>query len=306
MVDILQILILGLLLGGVYALFASGLTLVFGVMRIVNLAHPAFIFVGAFLAYILNQGVLIKLDGFELQIPALGLDPIASIAVTMPVMFLLGVVVYRLVLARGAESHRYTEMTVLFTFAMALMIEGVLSFLFTGTFRLVNPPYRVQAIFIGDLFIPRAQLYAGITSFVLIGGLWGILRYTRIGYAIRATMQNRDAAKTVGVNVQQVSMISFGMGMALAGASGSLMSFLFSFFPAGHWEWVALLLSLIVLGGMGSLMGAIVGSLTLAVIAAFVSNQFGPTWSPLTFYLSLFIILMIRPQGLFGKKIEAR
>lgn len=292
MVDILQILILGLVLGGVYALFASGLTLVFGVMRIVNLAHPAFIFIAAFISYGLNQ--------------QFKLDPIVSIAINMPVMFIFGVIIYRLVLARGAESHRYTEMTVLFTFAMALMTEGILSFLFTGTFRLVNPNYLPRAIIIGDLFIPTNQLYASITSFVLIGALWLILHYTQIGYAIRATMQNRDAAKTVGVNVVQVSTIAFGMGMALAGASGSLMSFLFSFFPAGHWEWVALLLSLIVLGGMGSLAGAIVGSLLLAVAAAFVSNQFGPTWSPLTFYLSLFIILMIRPQGLFGKKIEAR
>lgn len=292
MVDILQILILGLLLGGVYALFASGLTLVFGVMRIVNLAHPAFIFIAAFISFGLNE--------------QFGIDPIVSIAINMPVMFIFGVILYRLVLARSADSHRYTEMTVLFTFALALMTEGILSFLFTGTFRLVNPPYATQAIIIGDLFIPTKQLYASITSFVLIGALWGILQYTSIGYAIRATMQNREAAKTVGVNVERVSTIAFAMGMALAGASGALMSFLFSFFPAGHWEWVALLLSLIVLGGMGNLMGAIVGSLLLAVVAAFVSFQFGATWSPLTFYLSLFVILMIRPEGLFGKKIEAR
>ena len=292
LIDILQILVLGLLLGGVYSLFASGLTLVFGVMHIVNLAHPAIIFIAAFVSFGLNQ--------------EFGIDPIVSILINMPVMFVFGVVIYRLILMRGADSHRYTEMTVLFTFALALMIEGILTFFFTGTFRLVNPPYSVDAIIVGDLFIPTKQLYASITSFVLIGALWAFLRYSRIGYAIRATMQNRDAAKTVGVDVQQVSTIAFALGTALAGASGALMSFMFSFFPAGHWEWVALLLSLIVLGGMGNLLGAIVGSLLLAVIAAFVSDQFGSTWSPLTFYLSLFVILLIRPQGLFGRKIEAR
>ncbi|MAS34022.1 MAG: amino acid ABC transporter permease [Anaerolineaceae bacterium] len=291
MTDFLQTLILGLMLGGVYALFAGGLTLVFGVMRIVNIAHPAFIFLAAFIAYTLNKN--------------LGLDPLVAVLFNMPIMFVFGMGIYRLLLAKGADSPRYTQMTVLITFGLALMIEGILSFLFTGTIRSVNPPYAVQAIFIGDIFIPRAQLYAGITSLILIGLLALVLRYTRIGYAIRATMQNRAAARTVGVNVERVSTIAFGIGAALAGASGALMSFLFSFFPSGHWEWVALLLSLVVLGGMGQLMGAVVGALSLAVAAAFVSDTLGPTWSPLTFYLSLFVILLIRPQGLFGKKMEA-
>lgn len=292
MVDILQTATLGLLLGGVYALFASGLTLVFGVMRIVNIAHPAFIFLSAFIAYHLNKQFKI--------------DPIASVAITMPLMFIVGVIVYRLVLSRGAESNRYTEMTVLMTFALALMIEGGLAYLFTGTVRTVRPSYATKSVFVGDIFVPRGQLYAMITSFALIGALWIFLHFTRLGYAIRATMQNRAAAKTVGVNVQQASTIAFGIGIALAGASGSLMSYLFSFFPSGHWDWVALLLSLIVLGGMGSLLGAIVGAILLAVAAAFVSSELGPTWSPLTFYLSLFLILLIRPQGLFGKKMEGQ
>ncbi len=291
MIDILQVAVLGLMLGGVYALFASGLTLVFGVMRIVNLAHSAFIFLAAFISYLLNQ--------------QFGLDPIVSIIFNMPIMFMFGVVVYRLLLARDADSPRYTQITVLLTFSLALMIEGLLLYAFTGTIRTVNPPYATSAIFVGDLFIPTAQLYAGITSLVLIVLLIALLKFTRIGYAIRATMQNRAAARTVGVNVLRVSTIAFGLGTALAGASGALMSFLFSFFPSGHWEWIALLLSLVVLGGMGQLAGAIVGAIVLAIAAAFVSDSFGSTWSPLTFFLSLFIILLIRPQGLFGKRMEA-
>jgi branched-chain amino acid transport system permease protein len=118
-------------------------------------------------------------------------------------------------------------------------------------------------------------------------------------------MQNISAAQVVGVNVERISMISFGIGIALAGASGSVMSFLFSFFPGKHWEWIAILLALIVLGGMGSLVGALVGALLLAVASAFVSFHFGPTWSPITFFLALFLILLFRPQGLLGKKLEA-
>jgi len=325
--SIIQTLILGLLLGGVYALFASGLTLVFGVMRIVNIAHPVFIFLAAFITYTLHTGAVLHILGWTLEIQGTGLDPILSITITMPVMFIIGILIYRFVLSRDAESPKYTEMTVLITFALALMVEGLLGDIFTGTNRTVRTSYINKAYFPQDIFlalgmqdaatavkasefgrilIPATRLYASLTGFALIGGLWALLRFTRLGYAIRATMQNREAAKTVGVNVERVSMIAFGIGMALAGASGSLYSFLFSFFPNGHWEWVALLLSLIVLGGMGEIFGAVVGAIILAVAAGFVQNELGPTWQPLTFYLSLFIILLVRPQGLFGKKIEAR
>jgi branched-chain amino acid transport system permease protein len=139
---------------------------------------------------------------------------------------------------------------------------------------------------------------------IILGGLWAFLKFSRTGYAIRATMHNRTAAEVVGVNVDHISQLVFGIGMALAGASGSVMSFLFSFYPSKHWEFVAILLSLVVLGGMGSLLGALIGALTLSVVAAFVSANFGPTWSPATFYLALFLILMLRPQGLLGKKPE--
>ena len=153
-------------------------------------------------------------------------------------------------------------------------------------------------------YLPLGQLYATLLSLGLLTLLWAFLRFTRTGYAIRATMQNRMAAQIVGVDVERVSMLAFGIGMALAGASGSLMSFLFTFFPAKHWQWVAILLSLIVLGGMGSLLGALVGAFLLAITAAYVSYVLGPTWSPVTFFLALFLILMLRPQGLLGKKME--
>lgn len=290
MSQLVQILILGLVLGGVYALMASGLTLTFGVMRIVNLAHAAFIILPAYLSY----------WAWKLY----QVDPLLSIVITMPAMLLLGITIYRLLFPRIADSPRYVEMTVLLTFALALIIEGVMGFLFTGIYRSSNPGYAAKSLLFGPYFVPWGQLYASLLSLGLLGLLWAFMQFTRTGYAIRATMQNRTAAQIVGVDVGRVSMLSFGIGMALAGASGSLMSFLFSFFPAKHWEWISILLSLIVLGGMGSLMGALVGAFLLAVAAAYASHLLGPTWSPVTFYLALFLILLIRPQGLLGKKME--
>ena len=290
MTHLVQVVILGLLLGGVYALMASGLTLMFGVMRIVNLAHGVFIIAACYVAFYLFQG--------------LGWDPFVSLLVTIPLFFLIGVVVYASLFPRIEGSARFTEMTVLLTFAVALIVEGALAYFFTGTFRTTDPPYKTDAILIGDFFIPTAQFYASITSIVLLLGLWAFLYFTRTGYAVRATMQNRTAAQIVGVNVRRVSTIAFGIGMARAGASGSLISFLFPFFPARHWQWIAILLALIVLGGLGSLKGAVIGALVLAVLAGIISDQFGPTWSPMTFFGALFLILLIRPQGLFGH--EAR
>jgi branched-chain amino acid transport system permease protein len=283
-----QILVLGLLLGGVYAMMASGLTLLFGVMRVVNLAHAAFILVASYMTYLLFESV--------------AMDPMISLLITMPLMFGLGVGLYLLLFPRLENSPRYVEMTVLLTFGLALIVEGMLTFIFTGIFRSVRPEYASTSVFIGDLFIPTSQLYASLISFALLILLWVVLRFTKTGTAIRATMQNRAAAQIVGVNVRRVSAVAFGMGMALAGAAGSLLSFMFPFFPARHWQWVALLLSLIVLGGMGSIKGAVIGALLLAVASAFVTDMVGPTWSPITFYLTLFLILMLRPEGLFGAK----
>ncbi|MGQ7793877.1 branched-chain amino acid ABC transporter permease [Faunimonas sp. B44] len=290
MADLLQVLILGLALGGVYALMASGLTLIFGVMRIVNLAHPIMIVVGAYVSYWL----------FRLY----GVDPLVSMPLAAIFLFLIGLLLYKLVFAREAANAKYSEMTVLMTFALAMIVDGLLGALFSNTQRVTTPPYGTQAIFIGDIFIPTAQLYAGIASFVIIGALIAFLRYTRFGYAIRATTQNRAAAQLMGVNVEFVSLVTFGIGLALAGAAGSLVSFIFSFFPAKHWEWIAVLMSLVVLGGMGKLMGTIVAALGLSVIAAFVGTYWGSTWSTMTFFLALFVMLLVRPQGLLGDKIE--
>jgi branched-chain amino acid transport system permease protein len=291
MITMLQIFILGLVLGGVYALMAAGLTLIFGVMKIINLAHAAFIILAAYLSYWAFQ--------------VFHVDPIVSLVVTMPAMFLLGIVTYRLLFPRIADSPRYVEMTVLLSFGLALVTEGTMGYLFTGIYRSSTPSYATDAVLFGPFYIPKGQLYGTLVSLVLLVLLWAFLQFTRTGYAIRATMQNRTAAQIVGVNVNRVSTLAFGIGMALAGASGSLMSFLFTFFPGKHWQWIAILMSLIVLGGLGSLLGALVGAVALAVAAAYISNFLGPTWSPITFFLALFLILLVRPEGLFGRKLEA-
>ena len=290
MADVVQILVLGLALGGVFALMGSGLSLVFGVMRIVNLAHPALIIGGAYVAY----------WGFKLW----GVDPLATLPVAALILAATGIVLYKLVFEREARSAKYSEMTVLLTFATAMVIEGALGTAFTNTQRVTSPDYATDAIFIGDVFIPTGQLYAGVVSLAIIGALALFLKYSSFGYAIRATTQNREAAELMGVNVNFVGMVSFAIGIALAGAAGALVSFVFSFFPGKHWEWIAVLMSLVVLGGMGSILGTVVAAFALSVVAAFVGAWVGSTWSTMTFFMALFVILLVRPQGIFGEKPE--
>lgn len=291
MTELVQVVIFGLLLGGVYALFSSGLTLAFGVMRIVNLAHAAFIVAAAYAAFF----------AFE----KLGIDPLLTILFIMPLCFILGVGLYLALFTRIEGTARFVEMTVLLTFGVAIMIEGLLGWQFTGIFRQAKPPYLTDAIIIGDFLIPTGQFFAAILSFILLFLLYLYLRFTRTGYGIRATMQNRAAAQLVGVNVRRVSAISFGISAALAGASGSLMSFLFPFFPFRHWQWIAILLALVVLGGMGSLKGAVIGALLLGVASSLVNTYVGIAWGPMAFYAALFGILLVRPRGLFGKEVAA-
>ncbi len=290
MMQAIQVLILGLALGGVYALMSSGMTLIFGVMRIVNLAHSAFIIMAAYIAFWL----------FNIW----HVDPILSIVITMPVMFVVGTLYYRILFASRADNPRFTDITVLITFASGLVVEGLLAFLFTGIYRSTTPEYAKRSLNFGQFFVPESQLFATVISIALIVGLWLFLRYTRVGNAIRATMQNRNAAQVVGVNVTWVSTLAFGIGLAMAGASGSLLSFIFTFFPAKHVAWIGMIMCLVVLGGMGSLMGALVSSFLLAAASAYVNFYIGAAWSPITFYLALFLILLFRPQGLFGKKVE--
>ena len=155
MMDLLQIMILGLCLGFVYALMATGLTLVFGVMRIVNLAHPILIICGAFVAYWLFKMYRI--------------DPLLSIPISAAVVSILGIFIYKLAFERDAGEQKYSEMTVLLTFGVAMILDGMLSFAFKNTQRVTSPSYATDALFVGDIFLPKAQLYSGVFSaFILI------------------------------------------------------------------------------------------------------------------------------------------
>lgn len=288
---LLQGLVLGILTGGVYALLASGLTLYFGVMRVVQIAHPAFLFLAAYLTYFLFT--------------FLRVDPLLSILVTVPLFFVLGVVIQRLLLSR-LRPDSFTMMSVLLTFAFALLIEGMLGVVATGSFRSVNVDYATRSFELGTVRLPYDRLIGFAVAAATLALLFAVLRYSRYGQALRATIQHREAARLVGVDTDRIAAVGFGLGLATAAVGGAVLALITTFFPAAHWGWIARLMAIIVVGGLGSVSGAALAAVLLGIIESLVLVTLDATWAALVFYAFLFLTLVFRPQGFFGGRLAER
>jgi branched-chain amino acid transport system permease protein len=283
-----ETLILGLLAGGVYALLASGLTLIFGVMGIINVAQGAMLVLAALLTFELWQ--------------RFGLDPIAAALVTTPVMFAVGWAIYRLFVARIRTAP--VSMTVLLMFALAITIEGGMGLVWKNVFRSVTPSYFSQSLHLGAFFFPKAQVFGCIAAAVVLAALWLLLTRTWAGRAIRAASQNPQGSALVGVDIRGVAALTFAVGVATTGAGGSILSVLYTLFPASHYLWISRLLGIVVLGGMGSLPGAVAGALILGVAEAFTATYVSTRWATVVFYVVILVILLVRPQGLMGSRLR--
>jgi branched-chain amino acid transport system permease protein len=282
----IQTIVLGLLTGGVYALAASGLTLVFGVMNVINVAHGALLILSAYLTWVVWRET--------------GLDPLVIAVLTTPVMFAFGWVIYWVAVRRVRAAG--ASMTVLLTFAIALMIEGALGRIWKGVFRAVTPSYFNEAIKLGDIRLPTAKVYACAVAVALLVMLWLLLAKTWLGRAIRASSENVAAARLMGIDVAAVAALAFAIGVATTGAGGSLISVLYAFMPATHYQWISRLLGIIVLGGMGSLAGAFVGALSMGVAESLTTAYIAPRWQTIVPYVVIVVVLLIRPQGIFGAR----
>jgi branched-chain amino acid transport system permease protein len=280
-----QALILGVLIGGIYALMASGLTLVFGIMRVVNVAQGAMVILGAYLSYSLFR--------------ALHIDPFASILVIAPAMFVLGVGIHR-VFIRSLRGEGSEEMSLLVTWATALAVEGVLSVSYTTTYRSTITSYAQRSWVVFGYRIAEVRVFGFLISVAILAALSLLLARTRFGRSVRATVQNPTSAMLLGVNPDRVSAFGFGIGVATAAAAGAVFGMIYPFNPGSHYDLISRLLSIVVLGGLGSIGGAVVAAMILGVAESVVSVTISPVWAPLVFFFVLIAILLLRPQGLFG------
>jgi branched-chain amino acid transport system permease protein len=275
-----------ILAGGFYALMGAGLTLVFGVMEVINFAQGILVVLGAYLSYSLVTHV--------------HLDPFVSLVVTMPMMFLIGFTIYYVFLKR-IKRDRVT-MSLLVMFAVGTIIEGILDLVYSSNLVQINASYVDSSFSIGRLNFPLIYVYAFIMSVILMSGLFLLLNRTKFGRSLRASMQNPTAAKLVGIDFDRVSAFTLGIGVSLAAAGGMVFGLTSSFDAASSYDLISRLLVIVILGGFGSVGGAWVSAIFMLVIEDVVSVVWSPVWGQTVFYLVLVVVLLVRPQGLFGRR----
>jgi len=284
-----QQILLGLLLGGLYGLAAAGLSLVFGVLKVLNVAHGELIMLGGYGAFWL----------FAL----LGWDPFASLLVVIPGSLLLGALLYLVLfgfVVRADEETRIKN-SLLVGFGLALSLHALAVRLWTADDRSITTAYSGAVIMVGNLSIPVIRLLSLAAAFALIGGLHLLLARWRWGKAIRATAEDWQAALLTGIDVRRAYLLAFAIGTALAGAAGTLVSVGYSVSPSIGLEWTLKALIVVVLAGLGSMFGTFVAGLFVGVAEALSAAAFGGPYREVVGLVIFFVVLVLRPQGLFGR-----
>lgn len=281
-----QVLINALVLGCLYACIAIGFSLVWGVLNVINLIHGSFIVLGAYLAWGLYQ--------------SLHVSPWYALIIAAPAFFVLGYAVQRLILNRVITAPVLVTLTL--TFGLDLILNNTMIYYFKADYRklTLTPPMGSVSLF--DVVVPVDRLIATVSALALTGVLYLILRRLRVGRAIVAVRLDRDAAKLMGVDVNSIYAIAFGLGAALAGCAGVLMALIFPISPLTSTAYLGKAFVVCVLGGLGSVSGALAGGILLALIEGIGSTLIGPAHATTLSFALLIIFLIVRPQGLLGRK----
>ena len=292
----LQLLIAGILLGGIYALSSIGLTLIFGVMKIVNFAHGEFLMIAMYVTFWL----------FHL----FHLDPYLAIFVVVPVLFVIGMVVYQFLIRPTIGAPILTQIFV--TVGLSIVIENLVLLFWSADFRSVSVEYLRSPIVLGpfpglgleELIVNPARLIAFVLGLSLSIIFYLFLKYSYTGKVIRATSQDRSTALLMGINIDKVYRLTFSIGILLVGIAGSLMMPIYTVHPFIGFEFVLVMFVVVVLGGMGSIVGAMVAGIVIGIVEVFSSFLIGPDSKQAIYFLVFIAILVIRPAGIFGMKGE--
>ena len=284
--EIYQAIADGILVGGVYALMAVGLTLIFGVLDIINIAQGVMVILGAYLSYELAA--------------RLHIDLFLGLLVTVPAMFVIGVVI-QWAFIRPLRGRERTSMTLLVSYAVALIIEGILYEIFGANSRQLNASYVTSSVHVFGFYLSYIYLYGFVLALALVAALYTLLYRTKFGRSVRATMQDATAARLVGINISRVAAITYGIGVAVTAAGGMVFGATNAFNPNSGYDLISRLLAIIVLGGLGSIGGALAASIFMITLESVV-DIWQPTWAIVVFYAALVLVLIIRPSGFFGRK----
>lgn len=277
----------GIMLGGLYALAALGLTLVFGVMRLVNLAHGELLVGGAFVTYVVST--------------ELGLDPIVSLALTLPVVALITYPTQRLLLtpllAHGAEPP------LVGTFGLSIVAQTAFTLHFSADAKSLDASYAIEGMNLLGTRVRVAYVITFVIAILLVAGLYLGLTYLKSGKALRAAALDPEAASSIGIDVKHVYASTFALAAMLAAVGGVMIGLIEGFTPTSGLQWLLRAFTVIVLGGMGSIWGTLLGGIALGVAEAYAAVVFGPEYRDLVIFLLLVAVLVVRPQGLLGKRL---
>jgi branched-chain amino acid transport system permease protein len=281
----IQSLISGILIGGVYALIGIGLTIIFGVMRVINFAHGDLMMLGMYATfYLFSLGKI---------------DPFLSIVIVIPLMFLFGVVLQKLFINRILGSLPQNQ--ILLTIGLGLVMSNAVMLAFTSDYKILSTTYSSSSVTVLGISISTPLLVSfGITAVITAALYWFLLK-TDTGQAIRATAQDREAARLMGINVKRMSIIALGLGSALAGTAGSLISPTYYIFPQVGTAFTLKAFVIVVLGGMGSIVGATLGGVLIGVAESVGGVYLGSGWKEVIVMVLFLLVLLFKPSGLFGK-----
>lgn len=282
----LQIIANGLVLGGLYACIAAGFSLVWGVLNVISILHGTFIVLGSYVAY--------------LAFTLFGIHPFVSVVIAGGVLYVVGYAVQATMINRVIAAPVLITLTL--TFGLDLILNNAMLVAFTADYRKINLPNPLGSIEIGPIFLPGDRVAAMALALLLTILLYRLLRDSRIGRAIVAVRMDREAAALMGVDVHRVNAITFGIGALMAGAAGALLSIVYPISPLNSSLFLGKAFVVCVLGGLGSVSGAMVGGLVLGIVESFGAFWFGPEHAVTLSFSLLLVLLFVRPSGLLGRR----
>jgi len=277
----------GLTTGALYALVALGLTLIYGVLHIINFAHGALLMIGLYAVYFLNV--------------QFGVDPYVALLIVPPLMFALGYALQRGIITRA--GHGRDENILLVTLGLSIVIENLSLFVFKSDTRVIDTPYSFEVVEILGAYLPLPKVVAFAGAFVTAGILWALMAKTDLGKAIRALAKERKGAKLVGINTEHVYAMSFGLGIACLGVAACLLLPSYYVSPQVGHGFVLIAFTIVVLGGMGSFVGALIGGLIIGVVEALGGLFLGESLGQIGIFAIFILVLIFRPTGLLGHKV---
>jgi branched-chain amino acid transport system permease protein len=278
-------LVMGILLGGLYALIALGLSMVFGVMRLINLAHGDLVVLGSYLSYAL--------------LTYLGLDPILSLIITIPILFGLGFFIQQVLMRRAFSIS--AEAPLIIAFGIALIIQNGVQIAFSPMLRGITTHYSMSSFNLGALQFPVSYLLDFVVALVVMLAFREFFARTYMGRAITAASQDNKAAQLMGINTRMIYGFAFALAMISAAIAGTFMGMTFPFTPVSGTQFLIIAFGVVIIGGLGSLFGTFLGGLILGLVQTLTAYFFGSATQMLFVYLAVLVVLAIRPQGLFGR-----